>query len=95
MPKNVGRVGMDKVSLEDDGMLTTPLVPNVYVNGKPIAVVGTVVEPHAPYKTPHDIVTMKTGSPNVIAGANFSVCGTGDAATCGHLLISTSNVFVN
>ena len=96
MPKNVGRVGVDYAG-PPTALLIDPKVPNVYVNGFPIAVIGTTVTPHG--KVPHAPigpipVTMVTGSPNVYAGA-FLVCGSRDAASCGDLLVSTSNVFVN
>ena len=92
MPKNVGRVGLDYAG-PPTAILMDPRVPNVFVNGKPIAVVGTTVTPHG--KPPHNAAIMGTGSPNVFAGANFPVCGRGDMASCTDLLVSTSNVFVN
>lgn len=88
MAKSVGRVGLDIAG----GPLMTPLVPNVLVNGKPIAVVGTPITPHG--KFPHSGAVMAKGSPNVFAGGK-PVCGTTDLASCGHPLVSTSNVFVN
>ena len=88
MPKSVGRVKLDTAG----GLLTTPLVPNVFVNGMPIAVVGTVIAYHG--RSPHDVSKMAIGSGNVYAGG-LPVCGSGDLATCGHPLISSSNVFVN
>lgn len=88
MPKNIGRVKLDSAG----GLLAKALIPNVFVNGLPIAVVGTPVTGHG--KAPHSAPTMAKGSPNVRAGG-IPVCGTGDVATCGHPLISTSNVFVN
>jgi uncharacterized Zn-binding protein involved in type VI secretion len=92
MPKNVGRVGVDAV--DGTGILITPLVPNVWVNGEPIAVAGTKVVPHlsGQHKNPANV--MMTGSPNVFAGGK-PVCGTTDLATCGGFLKSTSTVFVN
>jgi uncharacterized Zn-binding protein involved in type VI secretion len=91
MPKNVGRVGKDFAG-PPTAILLEPRVPNVLVNGMPIAVVGTPVTPHG--RTPHDAAIMGTGSPNVFAGG-FPVCGTGDIASCLDPLVSTSNVFVN
>jgi uncharacterized Zn-binding protein involved in type VI secretion len=88
MPKNVGRVTVDVAG----GVLSTPLVPNVFVNGKPIAVVGTLITPHG--KNPHAAAKMASGSPNVSAGGR-PVCGNTDIASCGHPLVSTSNVFIN
>lgn len=88
MPKNVGRVTVDIAG----GPLMTPLVPTVTVQGKPIAVVGTPITPHG--RAPHAAATMVQGSPNVFAGGK-PVCGSTDLASCGHPLVSTSNVFVN
>lgn len=88
MPKNVGRVGQDIAG----GLLKSPLVPNVFVEGKPIAVVGTPITPHG--KSPHNAPVMSKGSPNVFAGGR-PVCGSTDLASCGHPLTSTSRVFVN
>ena len=88
MPKNVGRVTVDVAG----GVLSAPLAPNVFVNGKPIAVVGTPITPHG--KFPHSGAKMASGSPNVFAGGK-PICGSTDLASCGHSLVSTSNVFVN
>lgn len=87
MPRNVGRVGVDTAG----GVLTGPLVPNVFVDNAPIAVVGTPITPHGKHK--HAAAFMATGSKKVFAGG-IPVCGTGDSADCGHLLISKSRVFV-
>jgi uncharacterized Zn-binding protein involved in type VI secretion len=90
MVRPVGRVGVDLAG----GVLATPLYPNVTVNGAPIAVVKTKITPHG--KAPHNVSMMATGSPNVFVGAaRTPVCSAGDLASCGHPLISKSNVFVN
>lgn len=88
MPKSVGRVTVDIAG----AVLSAPLVPNVFVNGKPIAVVGTPITPHG--KVPHTGATMAEGSPNVFAGGK-PVCGSTHLASCGHPLVSTSTVFIN
>lgn len=92
MPKNVGRVGVDAV--DGIGILMTPLVPNVWVNGEPIAVQGTKVAPHLTGQHKNPLNAMVSASPNVFAGGR-PVCGTTDLATCGGALVSTSTVFVN
>ena len=92
MPKSVGRVGKDFAG-PPTALLIEPKAPNVFVNGFPIAVITTKVTPHG--KAPHAApVAMASGSPNVKAGG-FFVCGSGDLASCGHPLVSTSNVFIN
>lgn len=87
MPFPVGRMG-DRAG----GFLFGPLVPNVYVNGRSIAVIGTPITPHG--RPPHAAAVMVSGSPNVFAG-NIPVCRAGDVASCGDILLSTSNVFAN
>jgi uncharacterized Zn-binding protein involved in type VI secretion len=96
MPKLVARVGAPTDMAGPGGVLLSPLVPNVTVGGLPIAVVGTKVTPHG--KTPHNVATMATGSPNVWVGpAKLPVCGTGHVATCGHPLVvgPSARVFIN
>lgn len=88
MARSVGRVGVDTAG----GVLTSPLVPNVYVNGAPIAVEFTPVAPHG--KGPHGGSFMTHGTSTVIAGGQY-VSATGDIASCGHPLLSSSNVFVS
>lgn len=75
------------------GVLYGPLVPNVFVNGRPVAVVGTPITPHG--KPPHARAVMVTGSLTVRAGpAQIPVCRTGDLASCGHPLVAIGNVIV-
>lgn len=87
MARSVGRVGVDTAG----GVLMSPIVPNVFVNGAPIAVEFTPVSPHG--KGPHGGSFMTHGSPLVVAGGSL-VNATGDLASCGHPLLSTSNVFI-
>lgn len=87
----VGRVGIDTVA---EGLLLRPPVSSrVYVNGAPIAVVGTTVAPHINFKGVHNVATMGGGSATVYAGG-LPVCANGHLATCGHPLLATSTVFV-
>lgn len=87
MPFPVGRMGNSA-----GGFLFGPLVPNVFVNGRPIALIGTPITPHG--KPPHNAAVMITGSPNVFAGF-IPVCRAGDIASCGDVLVSNSNVLAN
>lgn len=85
----VGRCGKDLVG--EWPLLTPPAPSRVFVNGRPIAVVGTKVTPHM--KGIHQASTMAMGSARVKAGG-LPVCAHSHASTCGHLLVSTSNVFI-
>lgn len=85
----VGRCGVDLVS--GVPLLTPPKPSRVFVNGMPIAVVGTKITPHG--KAPHAASKMAMGSPTVQAGG-LPVCGTGHLASCGHTLLAKSNVFI-
>mgnify|MGYP006282971525 CR=1 FL=1 len=85
----VGRCGVDVVG---GGPLLTPPKPSrVFVNGMPIATVGTKITPHGP--SVHAASVMSMGSPTVSAGG-LPVCAHTHLATCGHTLIAASNVFV-
>jgi uncharacterized Zn-binding protein involved in type VI secretion len=86
MPKNVGRIG----DLVGAGALIGPLAPNVLINGQPIALVGTPVSSHG---TGVHAAAVMTGASTVLVNG-IPVVGTGDVATCGDVLIATSNVFV-
>lgn len=86
---SVGRCGLDTVGQWP--LLNPPTPSRVFVNGRPIAVVGTKVTPHM--KGIHQVSTMKQGSTTVKAGG-LPVCGTGHMSDCAHTLISSSNVFI-
>jgi uncharacterized Zn-binding protein involved in type VI secretion len=88
MARPVGKMG-DFVA---GGFLFGPLVPNVYIEGRPIAVIGTPVSPHG--NNPHRTAVMVSGSPNVFAG-NIPVCRAGDVASCGDTLRTLSTVYAN
>lgn len=92
MPFPMGKMGDFVI----DGFLFAPLVPNVFANGRPIAVIGTPVSPHRNRLPPHRNAVMVTGSLNVFAGpALLPVCKAGDIASCGDPLLAIGNVFVN
>lgn len=86
---SVGRCGVDLVG--GVPLLNPPSASRVFVNGKPIAVVGTTVTPHG--KAPHNASKMTQGNLRVKAGG-IPVCANTHAASCGHQLVSSSNVFV-
>lgn len=62
---------------------------SVIVNDMPVARVGSNVADHG--RDEHSAAKMITGSLSVMA-ENIAVCRTGDSASCGHPLISNSNV---
>lgn len=62
---------------------------SVLVNDMPVARVGSNVADHG--LNEHNAAKMITGSPSVMV-ENIPVCRTGDSASCGHPLISNSNV---
>lgn len=86
---SVGRCGVDLVG--GAPLLNPPKNTRVFVNGKPIAVVGTTGTPHG--KAPHNVPKMMQGNLRVRAGG-LAVCANTHASSCGHQLVSSSNVFV-
>lgn len=74
-----------------EGILSTPLIPTVLVNGVPIGVVGTLVTPHAPCPEDpsHCAAVITTGSATVLAGG-IQVSGVQDIASCGHSILTGS-----
>lgn len=82
----VSRVGTDSAG----GTIIGNLVPTVFINGSPIAVVGSAVAAHG--DSPHNSPVMVGGSSTVFAHG-VSVCRAGDAASCGHTATGSENVF--
>lgn len=62
---------------------------SVLINDMPAARVGSNIADHG--LDEHDAAKMITGSLSVTA-ENIAVCRTGDSASCGHPLVSNSNV---
>jgi uncharacterized Zn-binding protein involved in type VI secretion len=81
---SVGRLGADSAG----GTILTGN-PSVLVNGLQVAVIGSSVDGHG--DSPHSSPRMTSGSQSVVAGG-IGICRTGDNASCGHSLISGSNV---
>lgn len=63
--------------------------PSVLANDLPIVVVGSVIADHG--RNEHSSAKMIVGYPSVLAG-DIPICRLGDNASCGHPLISGSNV---
>jgi len=72
------------------GVILAPGGGNVFVNGQPISVMGDIVQGHGEHA--HSAPTILTGSSTVRAGGK-GVVRTVDTATCGHDVISSSNVY--
>ena len=96
--RSVGRVGVDFVGTlpaVPEAGFASPIPTNVYINGAPVVVVDTPILPHGKgiHKNPANM--MAIGDLTVRVGPDaLPICATGDVALCGHVLISTSTVFV-
>ena len=84
----VSRVGVDSAG----GIILGMGAPTVFVNGRPVVVVGDAVSPHGPPIPPHIGPVMQTGSSTVSANG-IPVCRAGDLANCGHTATGSQNVF--
>lgn len=82
----IARVAQDTAG----GLITGNLAPTVYVNGKPIAVLGALVIGHG--SGAHAAPTLVQGSATVFAQGR-PVCRAGDTASCGHAAIGASDTF--
>jgi uncharacterized Zn-binding protein involved in type VI secretion len=81
---SIGRVNADRAG----GLLLTGN-PSVEINGLPAAVLGSLIQDHG--RNEHDLAKMNVGFNGVLIGG-LPVCRTGDVASCGHPLVSSSNV---
>jgi len=74
------------------GGTAKPGVGSVRVNGRPIVVVGTGVDPHAPWGRPHPPhqATTTTGGVSSVRAGNIPVNVDGDPDGCGHTRTSGS-----
>lgn len=86
---NIARCGVDTAG----GLIGTPAtVRTVFVNGSPIACAGDPVAGHGIGIHAGPVLTVTR---NVTVRANnIPVVCTADFATCGHPVVSTSNVFI-
>lgn len=81
-------VGVAFISNVGGGPVVTGY-PSVLVNDLPVVIVGSRVADHG--KDEHNRAKMIVGYPSVLAG-DIPICRLGDNASCGHPLISGSNV---
>lgn len=65
---------------------------NVSFEGKTVALVGDLVNPHSPYPPDeaHHYATLVTGSPDITING-IPVVREGDLASCGHVVTVTAN----
>jgi uncharacterized Zn-binding protein involved in type VI secretion len=82
----VSRVGIDIAG----GIIIGNKAPTVFVNGKPITVLGALVSGHD--DSPHDAPLMVSASGTVFANG-IKVCRKGDIASCGHTASGSGDVF--
>ena len=81
----VGRVGADTVG---GGTVITGAL-SVMTNDLPTVIVGSNVAPHHTHRNSQMVV----GFPGVLV-EDFPICRLGDPSSCGHVLISYSDVEV-
>ena len=73
------------------GVIIGPGAPTVLVNGSPVSTLGDAVTPHG--EPPHAAAKIITSSKTVFAQGK-GIVRAGDKASCGHSVVSGSNVFV-
>jgi len=72
------------------GPIIAPGGSNVFVNGQQISVEGDIIQGHGEYE--HSAPSILTGSSTVRVGGR-GVTRMVDTTTCGHDIISSSNVY--
>lgn len=84
---------MPSVSTNGDvaGGATTGLTTTVRVNGKTVTCAGSPVASHG--TSPHAAATMTSTVTTVTMDGKIP-CVAGNAATCGHTIVSTSTVLI-
>lgn len=96
--RSVGRVGLDFVGTPPAAIeagFASPIPTGVFVEGKPVVVVDTPIIPHGRGIHNNPANMMAIGDLTVRVGPDaLPICATGDVALCGHVLLSTSTVFV-
>ena len=81
----LSRTGVDTAG----GIITEVLAPTVFVNGSPVAVLGSHIANHG--DSPHNNATMVQSSGSVFAHG-VQVCRAGDLASCGHAATGSGDV---
>lgn len=84
--KGVARVTEDVAG----GLIMGVLAPSVFVNKKPITVVGAAVASHGDGE--HSAPVM-VGKSSTVFAEKQEVCRKGDAASCGHVATGSDDVF--
>ena len=71
------------------GKVIADFAPNIFIDGRPAAQVGSLVEPHPNNKPPHIIARCSTSS-NAVIGNNKGLVYIGCKDTCGHTRVEGS-----
>ena len=85
MPGFVQRVG--DLNVAGGAILTGN--PTVLVNGLPVAVAGSQVAPHTPFKCPHTGSVTTSNTPTVLVGG-IPITTSGTIDICGHPRVAGS-----
>lgn len=77
------------------GPISENVSPDVFVNGKPAAMIDSQVEPHNPYKGPHKNPTKITSGSDTVFVNGRKLAYVGSSTSCGHPINTGSpDVFV-
>jgi hypothetical protein len=85
-------IGIGFVSTAGD--IVFPIPTNVTVNDVMVILAGSRVKPHGPSPSKHRHAHM-LHPPTSVTANDIPICATGSPSSCGHLLISNTNVEVD
>ncbi len=71
------------------GLATSMVVPSVLINGKPCAVVGTIISSHSPFGTSHAAAVITVGNSTVLVEGK-PIAYVGSPNSCGHSMATGS-----
>jgi len=71
------------------GLATSMVVPSVLINGKPCAVVGTIISSHSPFGAPHEAAVITVGNSTVLVEGK-PIAYVGSPNSCGHSMATGS-----
>jgi uncharacterized Zn-binding protein involved in type VI secretion len=72
------------------GAITSAVSTNVLVNGRPAAMIGSVIVPHFPYKKIHKVPTFITTGANSVLVNGRPLAHISSSTTCGHSIATGS-----
>jgi len=88
MGKKVARLG-DVNSA--GGPIVSMVSKDVFINGKPAAMIASLVASHAPFKGPHKPPTSITSGAQTVLVNNRPLAHIGSSTTCGHPIATGSS----